>query len=479
MLESPLLIGLIVLALVLVALIVVILRRRRASKNANTLAPPDLGQPIDYTSITVEEPVSLADRFRSASPVVKGLLVLAPLILIGALIALAMSFSNPGPTASNATPQPAYMIEIARAEVAGNGKIVVVGTTNLPRSSTIVATMKQGDQEFVWFNPDTASTQVVDGKISLTLDRSSAASVPDPNQTYTIGLSASIDGKQISSGETPLTVLTPYRKDFYQVAEVVPTKVAPTAAPTNVAPTATPKLTAVAIGGGKVRQEPSVQGAELGQVTKGETLTLLERTQDGAWYRVSSKAGEGWVSSTLLEVAPDVAASVPTSQTAAALTTTVFNGGNVRPGPGTSFNPPLDQINAGETVQLLAKSDDGTWFQIKNIRGVTGWVNRTLLNLSVELIREVPVAGAANATPVPATGLTAVVANGGNVRPGPGTSFSPALDQINARETVELLAKNEAGTWYQIKNIRGVTGWVSASLLTIDPAVEAKLPVAK
>src|SRR5262249_20177979 len=44
-------------------------------------------------------------------------------------------------------------------------------------------------------------------------------------------------------------------------------------------------------------------------------------------------------------------------------------------------------------------------------------------------------------------------------------------------ETVQLLGKNQAGTWYLITDIRGVTGWVSVTLLTIDPNVRAAVPI--
>src|SRR5262249_60558934 len=81
------------------------------------------------------------------------------------------------------------------------------------------------------------------------------------------------------------------------------------------------------------------------------------------------------------------------------------------------------------------------------------------------------------ATKPPETGLTATVFNGGNVRERPVTG--KPLDQINAGEKVRLLAKTSDGGWYQITNIRDVTGWVSVTLLTIDPAVAKQVPVAK
>jgi hypothetical protein len=82
--------------------------------------------------------------------------------------------------------------------------------------------------------------------------------------------------------------------------------------------------------------------------------------------------------------------------------------------------------------------------------------------------------------PIPPTaiarmGAPAVVTNGGNVRDTPVTGT--ILDQVNATETVMLLQKNGAGTWYLLVTLRDVTGWVSATLLRIDPKVAALIPV--
>jgi hypothetical protein len=74
--------------------------------------------------------------------------------------------------------------------------------------------------------------------------------------------------------------------------------------------------------------------------------------------------------------------------------------------------------------------------------------------------------------------LTATVFNGGNVREAP--INGQALDQVNAGERVQLLMKNDAGSWFKISYGRGsrtITGWVSKTLLTIDPAVEQQVPI--
>jgi hypothetical protein len=81
-------------------------------------------------------------------------------------------------------------------------------------------------------------------------------------------------------------------------------------------------------------------------------------------------------------------------------------------------------------------------------------------------------------TPTPEGGLAARVANGGNVREAP-INGKP-LDQVNAGEGIRLLEKTTDGAWFKITYTRNgatITGWVSRTLLTIDPAVEQQVPV--
>ncbi|HEY0607140.1 MAG TPA: hypothetical protein VGD58_29745 [Herpetosiphonaceae bacterium] len=75
----------------------------------------------------------------------------------------------------------------------------------------------------------------------------------------------------------------------------------------------------------------------------------------------------------------------------------------------------------------------------------------------------------------PRSSISAVVANGGNVRRIPITG--EPLDQVNAHETVPLVGKNDDATWFLLVTPRNVTGWVSATLLTIDPAQVAQIPI--
>ena len=158
---------------------------------------------------------------------------------------------------------------------------------------------------------------------------------------------------------------------------------------------------------------------------------------------------------------------------------TVSNGGNIRQTPNLKAKI-LGQIHAGQIVFLLERSTDSRWFYIAAPEA-TGWVSASLLSIPAGIAERVPISSQSQApaqpTPTPSE-LRAMVYNGGNVRDAPRAN-AKVLDQINARETVKLLARTADSTWYRITNVRSVTGWVHRSLLTIDSATAAKVPVAK
>ncbi len=411
-LQNPIVLAVVVVVLLILIAILVLIRRRRASQE-DVLPPPELGQSVDYTSLPYEEPTSLGDRLREAPIGVKLLLALVPIAVIVAGIVLWLTFfNNPGTsTAVVPTPAPPSTITNVRATVASSTRIVVEADTNLPDTTQVSAAMKQSDQDFPWFNKDSINAKIADGRITLVLEKTKSAPKPTSSQDQFVTLIATVGDQVVSSEPAKLTVPALYKPDFYgDVAAVAPT-VAPTAAPTAVptvappeptalaepTPTSTAILTATVFNGGNIRKQPQVSNVKadiLGQLNAGEVVTLLERSNDSAWYRVKAPAAEGWVSATLLTIAPDVAQQVSTSAPpATGLSAIVFNGGNVRARPVTG--KPLDQINAGETVQLVAKTSDGGWYQISYTRDgkpITGWVSATLLTIDSATVKQVPVA---------------------------------------------------------------------------------------
>src|SRR5690242_11594092 len=102
-LQNPIVIAIVVSILLVLIAIPVLLRRRRAARE-EVLPPPELGQAIDYTSLPYEEPTGMADRFRQASPAVKLLVFLVPLVIIVAGVVLWLTFLRPsGGVATNPT----------------------------------------------------------------------------------------------------------------------------------------------------------------------------------------------------------------------------------------------------------------------------------------------------------------------------------------------------------------------------------------
>jgi flagellar FliL protein len=508
--SQEILIALLVGAILIVAIALVVARRRRAAR-PDELPLPDVGgisEAIDYTSLPEEEPRTLGERFRAAPSAVKALLVLAPIVLIGVIAVLVLTFAQ-GDSGTPATPlPPPPRLAIERAEVVGRGKIVVVvRTENLASGATVTALIREGDQEFPWFNPETALAQPdpLSGEAQVVLDRRSDAPTPRQNATYTVVAIARGAGGEIArSDPAPLDVLQPFFNDFYALA-VEPTPApAATATPAATLPPATPEpspmvaatreLTGTATIVGNIRQAPNRDADVLGRLAPGEVVTLFERSIDGEWYRIATSAGlSGWVSRTLLLVDQDLAAQLPVAAPDNLAKAAVFNGGNVRTSPSLR-GLVIDQVNAGESVTLLARNADSTWLKIINERQITGWVSRTLLTVAPDDLRNLPVSNETvptplpatvaalpppptpNATALPVTGLTAIVFNGGNVRAAPNLQ-GQVLDQVNARETVQLLSKTPDGDWYRITNARGVTGWVNRTLLTVDPDVARRVPV--
>lgn len=74
--------------------------------------------------------------------------------------------------------------------------------------------------------------------------------------------------------------------------------------------------------------------------------------------------------------------------------------------------------------------------------------------------------------PQSASSPTALVRASGNLREAPSTK-GKIIEQVKAKETVTLLGRNKSSTWLRVTNARGVTGWVSMTLLNSN-AVSVK-----
>jgi flagellar FliL protein len=430
-------VAIVVLAVVLVALFL-IQRRRRA--NSEVLPPPELGDPVDYTSLPYEEPTTWSDRFRNASPATKLLIVLLPLVAIISLGVIFATLQSGGESASaEPTPEP-VSLTVTDATLASPTKILVRGTTNLRDGSQVTASLLEDGQPIDWAIADTTKGSVNNGRVQISMERRENAPATSNTKAYSVVLNAAdAGGGNVASTPVAFTPSGPYAASFFSASAATGPTTAPTTAPTNTV-----------------------------QPTTAPTQAPAEPT----------------------------AALTPEPDATGVLTATVRNGGNVRTQPNLSGEV-LDQNNAFETVELLEKTADGLWYRMTNPRDITGWFSASLLTIDQEVASKVPVQGAAvptavvgSAPPTPAattatpqatfepSGLVGLVRNGGNVRAQPNLS-GRFLDQNNAGEPVQLLEKTADGRWYRMTNIRSVTGWFSASLLTIDSDIAAQVPVAR
>jgi hypothetical protein len=129
----------------------------------------------------------------------------------------------------------------------------------------------------------------------------------------------------------------------------------------------------------------------------------------------------------------------------------------------------LQNVRAQQLVQAVATATSAAATALP-LRTATAQAN---LNATATVLAH---ATAAAATPTP-TALTASVANGGNVRETP-VNGRP-LDQVKPGEVVQLLQKNQDGSWFKISYARDgqtITGWISKTLLTIAPEIEQQVP---
>jgi flagellar FliL protein len=403
---TPLAIGLIVLGIVIILLVVLIVRRRASQ------APPPVPEipptTIDYTAIPLEEPQSWQDRLRNLSLAAKLLFILIPILFCMGIGILVLSLSNDQTAAPPPTPTPSPIpvtLTIEDATIVRANPLTLsvrVRSTGLPDNTELQVELRADGQPLRWFDPAR--------RIQIRRDRGDfrEAKLPDGDPTpegrkYTVVVSTP-DGSL--SAEAELEVLPTFAAAFYGVE---PT---PSPSPTLSA-TATPTVIVVQ-----------------------ETPTPLPPT-----------------------ATPTPA--LPTGQPVA-----VINGGNVRKLPYTGVNNVIGGINAGEQVQILARTPNALWYYVRTIRNEVGWVSRTLIAVTDLIAAETPVA---NVVSVFVSGSIYLAAD----------TDSAVIDRVDPPEVVELFERTADGTWYRVRTVRDREGWVQASLLGIPDDVAAQVPVTK
>jgi SH3-like domain-containing protein len=407
-LSTPIVIGLIIAVIVALAIVVLLARRRRNRQEPPGDAAVSLGGPIDYTSLPLdEEPSGWRDRFARLSLAGKILAVLVPILAVLGLLALVLTLLPTGsPTAILPTPVP-LTIAVTDAAVIRADPLTIgvdVQTTGLSANDTVTVEVLEDGQPFAYLNPEQAQGAVRRNRVEIQAQRAEGAPTPTEGRSYTV-VARAPDGTASEAVSLVVPEVNRIGDAFYNRGAAA----APTAEPTT-----TPQPTEAAAPTEAPTEAPTVE--------------------------------------------PTAVAELPTGPEAP-----VGNGGNVRSLPLITAENVIGGVNAGENVQLLARTPNGEWYRIRTVRDEIGWVSASLISVPGDA--QVPVAS-----------VVTVFVNG-PVYEAPDQS-STELDRVNQNEVVELTQRTAAGDWYQVTNPRGISGWVPANLLGIPDEVAQAVPVA-
>ncbi|MBI5958059.1 MAG: SH3 domain-containing protein [Chloroflexi bacterium] len=162
-------------------------------------------------------------------------------------------------------------------------------------------------------------------------------------------------------------------------------------------------------------------------------------------------------------------AQPPANPTGATVTVIVYRL-NVRQTPSLTGQR-LTQVSQGQTYAVLARSADNGWFQI-NANGIIGWVSSAYVQLANAAA--IPVTGATPATTT--TGYVLTARLNLNIRSGPGVTYT-RLGYLPRGVSAEVVGRNSASTWYQIK-YNSLVGWISGFYADLQPGADlTRIPV--
>ncbi len=155
----------------------------------------------------------------------------------------------------------------------------------------------------------------------------------------------------------------------------------------------------------------------------------------------------------------------------------------VRSGPG-SLYPALVRLEAGQRLDIIGITEDGSWYQVMLEEGETGWITAAPSSVKgLGPVDGVPIAAAPTGTVTPtdlptrtptltptATPATPVVrmSRALTVRGGPGSNY-PSMSMLEIDEQLDLVGISEDGAWLQVLLADGSRGWVtnSSSLISV------------
>lgn len=403
--SPPLAIGLIVFGLIIILLVVVLIRRRRAANQAPPIPEIPPAATIDYTAVPLEEPQSWQDRLRSLSLAAKILFVLIPILLCLGIGVLVLSLNNDRTAEPPPTPTP----------------------------SPVPITLTIEDATVVRAEPPTINIRV------------RSTGLADETE---LQVELRADGQPLRWIDPAQTIRVRRDRGDLRAAKLADGDATP----------AGPRYTVVV-------------STTDGSVSAEADLVIPERFA-AAFYGEIAAAPTATPTATPAPVGqttptpPPTPTATPTPALPTGQPVAVTNGGNVRKLPFPGINNVIGGINAGEQVQILARTPNARWYYVRTVRDEIGWVSATLIAVTDLIAAETPVA---NVVSVFVSGPVYLAAD----------PASAQIDRVERDEVVELLERTADGSWYRVLNVRDKEGWVPANLLGIPDDVAKQVPVAQ
>lgn len=204
-----------------------------------------------------------------------------------------------------------------------------------------------------------------------------------------------------------------------------------------------------------VRQGPGLSYDVMEQANKGETMNVI--SQKNNWYQVRLSGDKiGWVASWLVD-------NTEVSATSNRVAKVTYTFANVRQSSNANSQL-LGKLNQGDQITVLYQQNG--WSQIK-YNDAVGWVQSSLISVSNDAPTTVQktTSDDTSTTKQTSTDIQSVTTQLDNtkLRNGPGTTYQ--YSQTYPTNT-KLTYLSKSGSWYQVKDSNGNTGYVASWVVT-------------
>lgn len=255
----------------------------------------------------------------------------------------------------------------------------------------------------------------------------------------------------------------------------------------------TPKL--------NVRSGPGPGYAVITTVDQGTQVVLLGRNASSSWAKIHLPSGtEGWASTFYL-ASPVSFSTLPVIEEpgkSSEPTGIVITGSlNIRSGPSPIYSI-LMTVGYGYPLGLVGRNATGDWLQVR-ANGLLGWVDKRFISTTINT-NSLPVVNVATPTPpplpasptpnpnatseptqpppvVPMGPTATVISQRLNVRAA-GNPGAPVIGTLVWGNVVDLLGRNQDGSWAKIRTAGGLEGWVSSLYIAVAPGYKlSDMPV--